>query len=329
MKKTTATAATIQEFLDNPLTPEYTSEPTPKKKGEVINTWQLVQAFKWYRENTTDTQAAKYLNCDVYTVKRFFTLAWCERLLSRGFNFPEAEFDSYQECKRSYNEYISTLEKQKTEKPKVDIKDLTKQRAMNMLGELENHLNDISPNWYELINSLGVKPLHVSYILDEIEKEKHSLEHPEVYDDMIADLNRIRKNKVKIRAPRKHKLIKPEKVIGALKYLKKSDEFKVESINPEALIGAKGLWIFNTQYRSVTHYVADGPNGFTVKGTTIKGFDPGGSTNKALRKPLEVLPLILDQTARQARKVINALSTKAYTPNGRINKHMVLLKIDR
>ena len=308
---------------------EYQTEPEPKLPGELLSTWELVMAFKWYRENRNDTQIAKYIDSDITTIKRFYTYAYCERLISRGFSFPEKETTAYTILKKDYESYITSVLSSKEEKPKLDIQSLIKNKAGEMFIKLESHLKDKEINWYEVANTLEIKPIHVQHILDIIDIEKQNINNPSLYDRLIADLERIKKNKNLLRKPRKSKVIKPEKIIGSLQYLKRSDPFKIESINPESIIGCKGLWVFNTQYKSITHYVSDGSSGITVNGTTLKGYNVEQSINKALRKPLEILPQILDKTTKQARKIINDLTTKGYNPNGRINKHMILLKIDR
>lgn len=319
----------IQSEPKPPVIPAFIDEPVASEPGQQLSTYHLVQAFRWYNDNISDDGASKYLGADLETTKRFLTLAWCERLRSRGFMFPDRETATYEFMKDTYNQFVANRLQARVDRPKVDIQAVTKKKAMDILTLLEGHLNDSKPNWYELANAAGVKPAHVPFMLDEITAEKEQINHPELYDGLIADLDRIRKNKVGTRSPRKRKLLKPEKVIGSLQYLPKSDTYKVESIKPESIIGARGLWVFNTQYKSITHYVAGGPSGLTVSGTTIKSFEPGESTNRALRKPLEVLPLILDKTSKQARKVIDGLTTKSYTPNGRINANMILLKADR
>jgi len=312
-------------------TPPFLSEPLANTPT-TLTTAGLIQAFRWYNDNASDKKASEYLDTDVVTATRFQTLAWAERLLSRGFLFPEKEQKTYLEMKSLFKEHTAKLEVKQAEKPKFDIQAATKAKALDYVGAIESRMDANTAgdaNWYEFANSLGVKPLHVGYMVEEIKLIQTQLEKPEVYEQVLTDLERIRKNKNAIRAPRKQKVLKPEKVVGALNYMKKSDQFKVESIDPTSLIGAKSLWTFNTQYRYLTHYMAREGEGLTVKSTTIQNFDTSTSTTKMLRKPLEVLPKVLDMTSRQARKIVDALSTKPTKTSGRINKHTILLKVDK
>jgi hypothetical protein len=323
-----------REYVLTAPTPDFDKEPIFEGlPGVPATTFQLIQAFRWYNANESDTKAAEYLGTDLMTAKRFMTLAWVTRLLTRGFTLPDKENVSYLQQKLAFEEYVKAHDIEKSEAPKVDVQALTKDRALLLLGNIETKMDELihskeAFNWYEFLNTLGIKPAHVSYIIAEIDVLKKGSEYPDRFDPIVADLQRISKNTVGARKTRQSKVLKSEKIIGSLKFLKDSPEFKLKSIDPEKIIGAKGLWIFNTQYKSVTYFVADGPSGLSINGTTLKGFNPDLSINKTLRKPEEVLPVILDKTSKQALKVVTELTTKPYKPNGRINENMVLLKVE-
>ena len=46
-----------------------------------------------------------------------------------------------------------------------------------------------------------------------------------------------------------------------------------------------------------------------------------------LRKPNDILPLVLNGTPIQLQKELSALKTKVQVPNGRINKDTLLLRV--
>ena len=74
-------------------------------------------------------------------------------------------------------------------------------------------------------------------------------------------------------------------------------------------------------------YITDSTKGFEVKGTSIKNFNPALSKQTKLRKPDEVLPLIINKTIIQSRKVWDTFTTVIKEPNGRINADCILLKV--
>lgn len=145
-------------------------------------------------------------------------------------------------------------------------------------------------------------------------------------EEMLEDLNRVRASSQAKRTIRKKRPVSADKQIKNLVYLKESSEFKVESINPALMVGAFRLYTFNEKTRTLTEFVADGPSGLSIKGTTLYGFSEDLSRSTRLRKPLDILPEILSKTPRQINTLWKGLTTKTTTPTGRINSDTVLLR---
>jgi len=147
----------------------------------------------------------------------------------------------------------------------------------------------------------------------------------ELLTDMNTQFKQIKAvTKSAARKPRAKKPPKIEKIIGRLKYQKENAEFRVASIDPAKLLGAKYLVAFNTKTRYLTlFYTNDG--GFSVKGTTLTNFDETKSFTKKLRKPLDILPLI--DTRINAERQFKQLKTEARPANGRMNDFTILYKV--
>jgi len=129
---------------------------------------------------------------------------------------------------------------------------------------------------------------------------------------------------------RKTRVKKPasvEKQISRMQFMPENVEYKIASINPSSIIGSNQLWVYNVKYKNLRVYNAMGPAGFSVKGTTLQGFDPDNSYAKALRKPHDVLPQVLNGGKRVLNNLMGNLTTKATEPNGRINKDCILLRV--
>lgn len=129
---------------------------------------------------------------------------------------------------------------------------------------------------------------------------------------------------------RKTRVKKPasvEKQTSRMQFMPENVEYKIASINPSSIIGSNQLWVFNVKYKNLRVYNAMGPAGFSVKGTTLQGFDPDNSYAKALRKPHDVLPQVLNGGKRVLNNLMGNLTTKATEPNGRINKDCILLRV--
>jgi len=121
-----------------------------------------------------------------------------------------------------------------------------------------------------------------------------------------------------------------EKIVAKLKYLKTfkdvASKLDLVSISPVKLHGSSEAWVYDTAKRKLHHYIADEySKAFTVKGSTLLGFDTGKSEIKTLRKPAEQLKEIMGSKPA-ARKYFNDIKAVSTTPNGRFNEAMIILK---
>lgn len=130
-----------------------------------------------------------------------------------------------------------------------------------------------------------------------------------------------------VRKPRVQKPKSAMKQIERLKFEKENNDFKLASINPVTVIGAQTLYTFHTASRTLTEYVSERAAGFEIKGTTLVGFDIEKSRSIRLRKPEDVLPIVLKKTKNQIDKAWSSLTTKQSSPNGRINDKTILLRV--
>ena len=144
---------------------------------------------------------------------------------------------------------------------------------------------------------------------------------------MINDLAKI---KLATKAMRKVKIKKvksADKQVKNLNYKKEDNNFKIVSINPIQIIGSVMLYTFNTKYKVLTQYVTQAGTGFEISGSTIKNFSKEDSRSIKLRKPDEILPIIMSKSQTQINKEWDKLTTKTFKPNGRLNKETILLRV--
>ena len=147
---------------------------------------------------------------------------------------------------------------------------------------------------------------------------------------VINDLNSYISVKKASKAPRARKAVPVEKIVAKLKYQKvfkdTASKLDLVSISPIKLHGASEAWVYDSAKRKLHHYIADEySKTFTVKGSTLLGFDTAQSEVKTLRKPGEQIKEVMGSkpAARKYFKDIKAVST---TPNGRFNEGMIILK---
>ena len=121
-----------------------------------------------------------------------------------------------------------------------------------------------------------------------------------------------------------------------MKYAKTDDKYQLASINPEDIIKANELWVFNTKTRKIGKYVADiidplgagrEGSGLSVKGTTITGFKETESIQKTLRKPEEQLKEFKTSGKVKLRTFLDDIKAVDIKLNGRINNDIILLKV--
>ena len=138
------------------------------------------------------------------------------------------------------------------------------------------------------------------------------------------------------RAPRKAKPKSATKLVEKLKFSKTDDKFQLASVNPDQIIGANELWVFNTKTRKLGKYVAQNIDpkgmgregtGLSVKGTTIIGFNEKESIQKTLRKPADQLKEFKSAGKVKLRKFLDDIGTTDTKLNGRCNPDTILLKV--
>ena len=145
-------------------------------------------------------------------------------------------------------------------------------------------------------------------------------------DDMLNEIVLYKSSKKASRKPRVKKPKSADKQVSRLNYLNESEEYCMQSCDPTRIVCAQTMFMFNTKYRKVTIFKANGPDGFTVQGSTLKGFDETKSYSFTLRKPKEVLPILASKTERQVNKELSALKVKRNPAKGRINKDTILIR---
>jgi hypothetical protein len=107
-------------------------------------------------------------------------------------------------------------------------------------------------------------------------------------------------------------------------------------VQPDQIIGANELWVFNIKTRKLGKYVAKNidpkgmgrvGSGLSVKGTTIIGFNEIESVQKTLRKPADQLKEFKGAGKVKLRTFLDDIATLDTKMNGRINSDTVLVKI--
>jgi len=143
-------------------------------------------------------------------------------------------------------------------------------------------------------------------------------------DDYLESLIGVLEAKSKI--TRKKKKVNPAKLVQSVQYLSESKEFKLESVNPVGIVGAKGLLCFNTKTKKLTLFESNTSDGLSIKGTTVQGFSEDSITKTIRKNNYNIFSLITEGRIVHTKGVMNKVKTKNSTPTGRINKDTLILR---
>lgn len=192
---------------------------------------------------------------------------------------------------------------------------IVRERLQGLLDEFSAAHSGSDPDLREGYSHF--KKTSLKHMVDVLESAISNL------DDRLGVLKASRK-------PRKRKPQTAEKQVKGLKYLNRNEQFGVDSITPQAMIGSQGLIVFNTKNNKATVFVAAEPKaGLSVKGSTVVGFDESKSCEKTVRKPDEFLKNKdgCRKTFASAVRYLTGVKTKCAVPTGRVNKHCLLLQV--
>ena len=342
--------------------PVYTK---PLTKMDYIN------AMNWYNAMCSNSEAKDYIVTYLKNLGRVAdakkiksvpdsliptTVAWVCRLLSRGVKLPTDTQDYINDRIKDTYKYVQET-KEEDSKPIVSIQDRMRERAHDILGEIEGMIDDyiydnVEFSLYEWLQSNNIPAAYAtsiiskfSPVLDELieayegkdEQLKEGYRHLKkseiknlvsFYNTLIEDAERYSSNTKKVKKARKPRAVSVEKKIKNLKFQKEDATYKIASVSPEKIIGAQELWTFNTKYKTITKLQAIDRGGLQVKGTSITNYCESSSLTRSLgrKDPNDVLKRLLEGGKLVLRKVFDDFKTEkplAY----RINENTVLLRV--
>jgi hypothetical protein len=291
------------------------------------------------------------------------TLCWLARMTLRGFELNEKEKFTLENEINRLLKVVNKPEVVKAEvdvSTRPNIQDILREKAKDAAGELEAVFDEFitegksKTKTMDLVAKFNVMPQHISLIADIWKKKQTEFNELQEGSDkqlvegyshltkiqvrnilkfieqVLTDLNAYISVKKASKAPRQRKAVPVEKIVAKLKYLKTFKDVAAKldlvSISPVKLHGASEAWVYDTAKRKLHHYIADEySKSFTVKGSTLLGFDTGKSEVKTLRKPAEQLKEIMGSKPA-ARKFFSDIKAVSTTPNGRFNEGMIILK---
>lgn len=306
--------------------------------------------FQYLKQNYTKSDIAFIRKLPKWKISK--TLGSVARILSNGNILPERNMDYFKKGVENLihaGKQIVDEEVEETSKPVVDIQARVRDKANAIITNLEEEIDHVMDgkefSMYNFCQSKELNPQILNIVADyyrpqweeillndEQVKEafgKRQKFWANFWNNFFADIDRYLNNKkvVKVRKPREKKVKSAVDQVKNLKFKKEDPSLKIVSVHPAEIIGCQQLWVYNTKYRKLIQYLAVGPAGIQVKGTTLTGWDVESSMSKTLRKPEESLTALLSAGKVGLRSFMSNIKTAESKPNGRLNEDSILLRV--
>jgi len=317
----------------------------------------------WLARNDRQREAKEFARVPESTITNVY--GWLARMNLMGLELNEHEELKLNDQIKLHIGSVKAVKEvvEKTDEPAVvkpNIQDRLREKMTEAAGEIEGMFDEMiaagakmSADYkpMALLRGMNIAPQMVGSIADDWKRRMDELQEATAGKDpqlvegysnfskiqlrnlikfceqVIADCGNYVQIKKVERKPRAKKAVSPEKLAGKFKFLKDFAELKLTSESPAKLVGASEAYLYDTKKRKLVHVVADQHIGsFSVKGSSIIGFDTANSQQKTLRKPAEQLKALLGSGKPAARKFFKDIKATEIRFNGRGNENLIILK---
>lgn len=308
----------------------------------------------YLKKNNYSVERYKGINASVWNSNP--TLAHICRIALRGAILSEKH-------KNFLNDGIEKLLKTNisiidSSKKVINIQDRINETSNSIIGELEGCLDDFILGGYKshgsakaLFMEKNVKSVHANKILawakdrrkefanllttkdvDLIEgysnfKKSELKKIVAMFDAFITDCMEIINSRSVSKKPRKRKVKTPEQLVSKLQYCKEDKVYGFSSVNPEKIISASQVWVFNVKTRKLGVYTAQDAAGLSIKGSSVLNYSQDASIAKTLRKPSETIPELIKSGKGFLKTFLKNINAKESRLTGRINRDTILVRI--
>lgn len=213
-------------------------------------------------------------------------------------------------------------------KMNADFKPMSVLRAVNVAPQL---VGEIADHWQGVAEELSLAAAGKDADLTEGYRSYSKIQLRNMIkfaEQVSADCASYVQVKKVERKPRKKKPVSPEKLTAKFKYLREFPELGLKSVPVTELVNAQEAWLYDTKRRKLIHVQPEAVVGsFSVKGSSLIGFDPTQSVRKTLRKPAEQIKALLAAGAPAARKIFKDIKSAETKFNGRGNADIIILRV--
>jgi len=241
-------------------------------------------------------------------VERVAPRVYMERKAREMIAFIDEALDGF--YNNDYKGTIDWFQLLKTHKVKAPYVPIIKEHFDPLLAEVEavSGQNDAQLNEY--YRKLSKKQI-AAYV--------------NVVSELIANLDIWSGVTKKLRKTRKKKPLSVQSTLKFFNYKESDDEYKIVSIDPQTIIGAKCLWVFNPKYNQIGFYLAEDETGLKIHRSQIRNFSTQNSMWKRIGTA-SAKAALNQYTALTLQRLWKTLDNKPNGLTGSINKDTILLK---
>jgi len=319
----------------------YGKEPMPPKNQVFMDSKAynlfLSTSFNWYNNMVKDADKKKWVidwgivngfNAnDLKLIPETYltTMGSMVRLYENGFEFND---NHYQKIFDTLSDLVFRFKNPQSDQPKM--KRITVDKVGLVMTVFDNAIDNVmdGKSYETLTIDQPLSAPNVNELKSYYNRQLADLGEDSNLVNVHNEILTLLAGKIKKSAPRKPRVKKPvpaKKQVSKLNYMLKDNNFGLKSINPEKIIGASKLVMFNVNNRKLTVFYAD-EGGFSVSGSTLRNFTDQ-SACKTIRKPSDKLPEFLSAPKVRTDKVFKLVKSVKSKVTGRINKHNILLKV--
>lgn len=331
-----------------------------------LTSLEVGKAFNWYNYMKDASDARKYVITylknqgkmelagqmnDVPDIWFSTTAGWTARLISNGYMLPDGYVDRLDARITDMLVRIPVKEKETVVRNIVDFKE---EKNKKVLESFDDNVEARDPKFvmYDWLHKNTVTVPAAQLIkesyqewyaeLQEVNgsKDDQLIEAYRCYtraqiramikwfEAVFMDIDKYCNNVKKARKPRqvKQKKVDPKKVLKDFKYCKEFN--KIASVNPEKILSASEVWLFDTTYSKLTVLRVERDQKFIIKGTTIYGFDEAKSVAKSIgRKVDEMLKIVTTNQKSNLKVTMDGIKATPSKATGRCSEKTLIVRM--
>lgn len=308
------------------------------------------QYVKTYLTNQGKVELSRQMN-DVPDIWFSTTAGWTARLITNGYTLP----DGYvYRLDARINDMLIRIPVKEKETVVRNIVDFKEEKNKKILESFDDNVEarDLKFVMYDWLHKNTVTITAAQLIKDtyqawyvelqEVNESKDS-QLTEAYrcysksqirvmvkwfESVFLDIDKYCNNVKKARKPRqvKQKKVDPKKLLKDFKYCKEFN--KIASVNPEKILTSSEIWLFDTTYNKLTVLRVARDQRFSIKGTTIYGFDEEKSMSKSIgRKVDEILKIVTANQKSNLKVTMDGIKATASKATGRCSEKTLIIRM--